>query len=330
MQTKKCGGHRKRGNTIIERTGPFHKGHFQENEFVNINGIKGIVGAITDIGVQLNHRDQEGHPIHIAFINYDQIETVERAHIKNNPQSGLASGSHRTKRRYKKKKKSRRKRHKRYKRPRGRKSRRKRAKARGLLTSPLRTYKIWRRHYYNKNKRATLRRKKKRLARERFERELMAAPSIASTPSSAASIPSFYSQTSTPISITPPSQSTPSSFYSDRSTPEGPLPLDVGPELQQGGKRVKEEKKHKEQDKEQDKEHDKEKEEKKGWFDLDFGKGLFGTWFTDPPKDKHGIWSSSGMTCRPWLPLQCPGGGKCVGTGLGIGNFSFKGKCMSS
>jgi len=321
MQTKKYGGYRRRGNKIIERDGPFHKGRFQKNEFVNINGIKGIVGAITDIGVQLNHRDREGHPIHIAFINYDQIETVERAHIKNNPQSGLASGSHRTKRRYKKKKKSRRKRHKRH---RGRKSRRKRAKARGLLTSPLRTYRIWKRHYQNKKKRATLRRKRNREARERRERELLAAPSIASTPSSAASIPTFYSQTSTPISITPPSQSTPSSFYSDRSTPEGPLPLEVGPKLQQGGRGVGEKDL---QENKQDKEH---KEEKKGWFDLDFGKGLFGTWFTDPPKNKHGIWSSDGMTCRPWLPLQCPGGGKCVGTGLGIGNFSFKGKCMSS
>ena len=225
-----------------------------------------------------------------------------------------------TTRHSKKKKKSRRKHHKRHK---GRKSRR--PKARGFLTSPLRTYRIWKHHYENKKKRATLRRKRRREARERFERELLEAPSIASTPSSFASIPTFYSQTSTPLSATIPSQSnsTSSSLLSDKSTPDT-LPEFLGPSIQQGGKSLEEKDlPEKKQDKED--EHD----QKKSWFDVDFGNGLFGTWFTEPPKNEHGIWSSNGMTCRPWLPFQCPGGGKCVGTGLGIGNFSFKGKCMS-
>ena len=208
-----------------------------------------------------------------------------------------------------------------------RRPRRKKSTGRGILSPLSRTWKTWRRRHKNRKKRATLRRKRAREARERRERELMEAPSIASTPSSAASIPTFYSPTSTPLSATIPSQSSSSSLLSDKSTPDT-LPEFVGPRVQQGGEHVEEKDlQENKQDKEHDSEHDKE-HQKKSWFDELFGKGIFGTWFTDPPKDKRGWWSSRGETCRPWLPLQCPGGDKCVGTGLGIRNFHFKGKCM--
>ena len=63
-----------------------------------------------------------------------------------------------------------------------------------------------------------------------------------------------------------------------------------------------------------------------GWF----GSNWFGTWGQEPKKNRliKGSWSSKGMSCNPYLPLQCPGGLKCRPSGWGIGPFSFGGKCV--
>ena len=62
-----------------------------------------------------------------------------------------------------------------------------------------------------------------------------------------------------------------------------------------------------------------------GWF----GKNWFGTWGQKTKKGPFGIgWTSKNMKCNPYLPLQCPGGGRCVGTGWGIGPIKLQGKCI--
>jgi len=63
-----------------------------------------------------------------------------------------------------------------------------------------------------------------------------------------------------------------------------------------------------------------------GWF----GSNWFGTWGQKPKESRFikGAWSSKGMSCNPYLPLQCPGGLKCIPSGWGIGPFSFGGKCV--
>ena len=63
-----------------------------------------------------------------------------------------------------------------------------------------------------------------------------------------------------------------------------------------------------------------------GWF----GSNWFGTWGQKPKENRliKGAWSSKGMSCNPYLPLQCPGGLKCIPSGWGIGPFSFGGKCV--
>ena len=63
-----------------------------------------------------------------------------------------------------------------------------------------------------------------------------------------------------------------------------------------------------------------------GWF----GSNWFGTWGQKPKENNliKGSWSSKGMSCNPYLPLQCPGGLKCIPSGWGIGPFSFGGKCV--
>jgi len=60
-----------------------------------------------------------------------------------------------------------------------------------------------------------------------------------------------------------------------------------------------------------------------GWF----GKNWFGTWGQKTKKTRLG-WTSKNMKCNPYLPLQCPGGGRCVGTGWGIGPIKLQGKCI--
>jgi hypothetical protein len=62
-----------------------------------------------------------------------------------------------------------------------------------------------------------------------------------------------------------------------------------------------------------------------GWF----GSNWFGTWGKKTKKGIFGSWSSSGMKCNPYLPGQCPGGGRCVKSGLALGPFSFGGKCVN-
>ena len=60
-----------------------------------------------------------------------------------------------------------------------------------------------------------------------------------------------------------------------------------------------------------------------GWF----GKNWFGTWGQKTKKTGFG-WTSKNMKCNPYLPMQCPGGGRCVGTGWGIGPIKLQGKCI--
>ena len=60
-----------------------------------------------------------------------------------------------------------------------------------------------------------------------------------------------------------------------------------------------------------------------GWF----GKNWFGTWGQKTKKTRLG-WTSKNMKCNPYLPMQCPGGGRCVGTGWGIGPIKLQGKCI--
>ena len=59
-----------------------------------------------------------------------------------------------------------------------------------------------------------------------------------------------------------------------------------------------------------------------------FLSNFWGTW---NKKTKKGVipgsWTSNGMKCNPYLPGQCPGGGVCKPSGLGIGGISFGGKC---
>ena len=62
-----------------------------------------------------------------------------------------------------------------------------------------------------------------------------------------------------------------------------------------------------------------------GWF----GKNWFGTWGQKTKKGPFGFgWTSKNMKCNPYLPFQCPGGGRCVGTGWGIGPIKLQGKCI--
>ena len=60
-----------------------------------------------------------------------------------------------------------------------------------------------------------------------------------------------------------------------------------------------------------------------GWF----GKNWLGTWGQKTKKTRFG-WTSKNMKCNPYLPLQCPGGGRCVGTGWAIGPIKLQGKCV--
>jgi len=60
-----------------------------------------------------------------------------------------------------------------------------------------------------------------------------------------------------------------------------------------------------------------------GWF----GKNWLGTWGQKTKKTRLG-WTSKNMKCNPYLPGQCPGGGRCVGTGWGIGPIKLQGKCI--
>jgi len=60
-----------------------------------------------------------------------------------------------------------------------------------------------------------------------------------------------------------------------------------------------------------------------GWF----GKNWLGTWGQKTKKTRLG-WTSKNMKCNPYLPMQCPGGGRCVGTGWGIGPIKLQGKCI--
>ena len=60
-----------------------------------------------------------------------------------------------------------------------------------------------------------------------------------------------------------------------------------------------------------------------GWF----GKNWLGTWGQKTKKTRFG-WTSKNMKCNPYLPMQCPGGGRCVGTGWGIGPIKLQGKCV--
>jgi len=57
--------------------------------------------------------------------------------------------------------------------------------------------------------------------------------------------------------------------------------------------------------------------------------GWFGTWGKKTKKTRFG-WTSKNMKCNPYLPLQCSGGGRCVGTGWGIGPIKLQGKCVST
>ena len=54
-----------------------------------------------------------------------------------------------------------------------------------------------------------------------------------------------------------------------------------------------------------------------GWF----GSNWFGTWGQEPKKTDRfikGSWTSKGMSCNPYLPLQCPGGLKCRSLPVGV------------
>ena len=60
-----------------------------------------------------------------------------------------------------------------------------------------------------------------------------------------------------------------------------------------------------------------------GWF----GKNWLGTWGQNTKKTRFG-WTSKNMKCNPYLPMQCPGGRRCVGTGWAIGPIKLQGKCI--
>lgn len=74
--------------------------------------------------------------------------------------------------------------------------------------------------------------------------------------------------------------------------------------------------------------HRRTRKQRGGWFGSNWFSGVFGTWGKKTKKGAiPGSWTSQGMRCNPALPLQCPGGLKCVKSGFAIGPLS-QGKCM--